>query len=537
MGNNNTVKIFIASSAEVSDERKNCIVFLNQINKSHPHLRLEPLEWEYDIVHGSYPDFAGVQKAINPLLEPSKLCIFIFYSKIGKYTLEEFTLATELKKKIIPFFKKGFSPETDDEIVKWKELLTFKNGMNQNVLYIEYSSDKDFEIKLKDNLHLYLAQEYPPLTLSENQPYSNETAVLIKILSEKQEEIEKLKNANLALPTSENSNQLAQAEREIINLKKELEQNKEILAKQARDKKELEKILNAEIDKPKLKQLALQAIEEKNFDKADNLLQEAAKDRISEVADDFYQIGIIKELKLEFNEALKYFDLAAIISPSNPEYLNKAGQLNMTLGNLRKAIKYTERALRIDLELYGEFNSNTAGDYNSLGMAWLAKGDLDKAIEYAERALKIDLELYGEFNPNTAICCNNLGQAWLAKGDLDKAIEYTERALKIDLELYGEFNSNTAICYNNLGQAWLAKGDLDKAIKYTKLALKIDLENYGEINPNTARDYNNLGVAWQAKGDLDKAIEFTERALKIDLEVYGEINPNTSRDYNNLVLS
>lgn len=155
MDNNNTIKIFIASSAEVSDERKNCIVFLNQINKSHPHLRLETIEWEYDIAHGSYPDFVSVQKAINPLLELCQLCIFIFYSKIGKYTLEEFTLATELKKKIFPFFKKGFSPESDDEIVKWKELITFKKGMNETILYNEYSSDKDFEIKLKDNLQLY----------------------------------------------------------------------------------------------------------------------------------------------------------------------------------------------------------------------------------------------------------------------------------------------------------------------------------------------------------------------------------------------
>ena len=67
------VKIFIASSAEVNKERDKCIRYINQVNKSHEHLHLEPVEWEYDMPHGSYPGFADVQKAINPLLKDSSL--------------------------------------------------------------------------------------------------------------------------------------------------------------------------------------------------------------------------------------------------------------------------------------------------------------------------------------------------------------------------------------------------------------------------------------------------------------------------------
>lgn len=72
---NTNVKVFIASSAELNEQRRECIIILNQINKSYPHLHLEAVEWEYDIPHGSYADSAGVQKAINPLLEPCKFCI------------------------------------------------------------------------------------------------------------------------------------------------------------------------------------------------------------------------------------------------------------------------------------------------------------------------------------------------------------------------------------------------------------------------------------------------------------------------------
>lgn len=142
------VKVFIASSAEVKEERNECVSFLSQINKSHTHLHLEAVEWEYDMVGGSNPGFETIQKAINPKLEECALCVFIFYSKIGKFTEEEFKLASELKKKIIPFFKKGFSPETDKAIAEWRKLVKFKKSMNETNLYKEYQDIKDLELLL-----------------------------------------------------------------------------------------------------------------------------------------------------------------------------------------------------------------------------------------------------------------------------------------------------------------------------------------------------------------------------------------------------
>jgi len=34
--------------------------------------------------------------------------------------------------------------------------------------------------------------------------------------------------------------------------------------------------------------------------------------------------------------------------------------------------------------------------YNNLGLSWKAKGDPDKAITYLEKALQINLKLFGE---------------------------------------------------------------------------------------------------------------------------------------------
>jgi len=54
------VKIFIASSAELKIEREKCILLINQLNKSHRHLQLYTVEWEYDMVHGSYPNHTNI---------------------------------------------------------------------------------------------------------------------------------------------------------------------------------------------------------------------------------------------------------------------------------------------------------------------------------------------------------------------------------------------------------------------------------------------------------------------------------------------
>ncbi len=61
MAEKTTVKIFIASSAELKDEREKCVLLINQLNESHKHLHLKPVEWEYSMVHANYPGHKNIQ--------------------------------------------------------------------------------------------------------------------------------------------------------------------------------------------------------------------------------------------------------------------------------------------------------------------------------------------------------------------------------------------------------------------------------------------------------------------------------------------
>ncbi|MGA1841058.1 MAG: tetratricopeptide repeat protein, partial [bacterium] len=195
------------------------------------------------------------------------------------------------------------------------------------------------------------------------------------------------------------------------------------------------------------------------------------------------------------------------------ELLNNLGITYYTLGEALKAIKYYEKALGIDLKVFGDKHPNVARDYNNLGSAYSYLGEVQKAIEYYEKALGIIMGVYGEYHTYVATTNNNLGSAYRDLGEAQKAIEYYEKALGIFMGVYGEYHPYVAITNNNLGLAYRDLGEAQKAIEYYEKALCIDLKVFGDKHPNVATRYNNLGLAYSDLGQVQKAIEYYEKAL------------------------
>jgi tetratricopeptide (TPR) repeat protein len=86
-------------------------------------------------------------------------------------------------------------------------------------------------------------------------------------------------------------------------------------------------------------------------------------------------------------------------------------------------------------------------------------GEYQKAINYFQKALAIELQVYGEQHRHVAITYNNLGAAWDDLGEYQKAIDYYQKALAIDLKVHGDQHPHVASFYNNLGMAWYRLGE------------------------------------------------------------------------------
>jgi tetratricopeptide (TPR) repeat protein len=173
-----TIKIFLASSSELSKEREEFVSLLNTINKLYPNLKLESIKWETDIPSGSY-DKKRIQDEINPLLDDSDVLILIVYSKLGKFTLEEYELAKAENKKIFIYFKTGFSPRNKEEIANYNKVIEFRDYIvkENQLLFEEFNNIDQFRNIVKDDLTLYFSKLEPERTNGFTKPSKHLTPI------------------------------------------------------------------------------------------------------------------------------------------------------------------------------------------------------------------------------------------------------------------------------------------------------------------------------------------------------------------------
>jgi nucleoside 2-deoxyribosyltransferase len=156
------IKIFVASSAEMEAERGEMVHIVNEVGKVFPHLKLEPVKWETDLESGSYQK-QRIQDEINPLLAECDIVVVLFYSRVGRFTLEEYGLAIEKDKKVFLYFKTGFSPRASEEHRIYGRVLQLKERVAEDnrTLYREYQIIEEFRRLLYQDLNLYLSNHFP----------------------------------------------------------------------------------------------------------------------------------------------------------------------------------------------------------------------------------------------------------------------------------------------------------------------------------------------------------------------------------------
>lgn len=148
------IKIFLASSGELEEERKEIGLFLYRENKSliDKDIFLDLVVWE-ELLHS----FRGerIQNYFNEEMLKCDILVAIFHRNVGQFTYEEFELAyknlREGKKPYYLFvcFKGGDIPieEINAEIIKINQLKETIQSHGQ--IYIPFDSIEELILKLK----------------------------------------------------------------------------------------------------------------------------------------------------------------------------------------------------------------------------------------------------------------------------------------------------------------------------------------------------------------------------------------------------
>ncbi len=237
------------------------------------------------------------------------------------------------------------------------------------------------------------------------------------------------------------------------------------------------------------------------------------------------------EKSLKINEKILPAD-----HPSLATSYNNLALIYKDLGDLEQALKFAEKDAGISEKILPVDHPSLATSYNNLALIYLDLGDLEKALEYKLKSLAIEEKVFDDNHPQLGSSYNNLAQIYQDLGNLDQALKFTEKSLKIREKILPADHPDLATSYNNLAQIYQDLGDLDQALKFTEKSFKIREKILPPDHPSLAESYNNLALIYRDLGDLEQALKFSEKSLKIKEKILPADHPSLATSYNNLAL-
>lgn len=562
------IKIFIASSDELTEERRALADMVGQLNYSLNKIGLNILlvKWEYlDASMGPLHK----QEEYNRELKECEICMVLYWTKFGMYTKAELDTAyNELiagrnPHKLYVYFKDTEQPLTP-ELKEFQDSFpslyghfycVFKNddALKSHFLlqFIDYQNTQQKNsmsglVEVKDAKVLVAGREYVDLNNVDFLGNNEEYHLLLHSIK---------KTKKLLAVTEVTDPEYSEYAQELQTLIEKRQKMEESLWQTALTITRLSNEASSE---------RLQhAIE--LFNKGDNrganaILDEATIDRdinrnLQNI--EFGKAGLknnIAELKLKIDilrnnlsdgwrdetEKIhkKIISLTEQVygnySEEHTEALSEAGSFYSDLGKYNEALSFFEKALEISLKIFSEEHPDIATIYNNMGLVYDSLGDYTKALEVHNKSLKIRLKIFGEEHSDVATSYNNIGLTYEAQHQYAKALIFLEKSLNIQLKVLGEIHPNVAIAYNNCGTIYYNQGLFFKALNFYEKALKVQLSIFGEEHRDAATSYNNIGAIYFYFGDYVKTIEFYEKSLTILLKIYGMRHPDTATINNNI---
>lgn len=558
-----TIKIFLASSEELKEERLEMTDLMSRLNQTFKGrgIELELKRWEYlDASMG----VKRKQDEYNEVLKDCDICLVMFWRKLGSYTGEELDVAYQCHKdkvrpeKIYVFFK---NPDGDDVTDELKEFIWnyesrygghfFCKFQTVDAMKLEFLLQ--FELYQKDQLgsqaievrneHVYIDNE--AFVDLNNIPFAANNEGYKKLQSELKELHEEIADMQAKLEKKNKKLERKKADydenpddedclEDYKDAKEDVDRLTDDLQKRLNRKNALEKEFEREqqnlfntarrITEQRGQKIsermarAIEAFERGDAQRADVILDEAEKD-FEAVREDF---RLTKKVSVQ---ALEEQIQRASYKMSNTSILIDE-RIAKTLEIYEEADAFAQE-INYDQEKYIEFLFDYA--------AFLEKyAKYSRAIESYNRLMKLCEVFYGKEHPDTAKSYSGLGVAYYYVGDYDKALVYYQQALDIRVKVLGKDHPDTAQSFNNIGRVYNSIGCYDRALDYFQQALDIYKVVLGKEHPDTAISYNCIGKIYAEYNDYDKALDYHQHALNIFKEVLGKEHPNTAYSYDNI---
>ena len=573
-----TIKVFLASSEELEQERLQFDSLFNHLNRIfRPRgIYLELSKWEYlDSSMGP----KHKQQEYNEELKTCDICLALYWTRFGEYTAEELMTAyNELMEgrnpqKLYVFFKEpgdvtpelqafkdSFATEFGHFYCKFENVDSMRLHFLLQLEAYQNTSMKDI-VKVEDSKVKLDGNEIANLDnvpfAAKNNEYQRLKAEVAKI----QAEIDKLEDVIKLTPNSTLDELLGEKRTDLFNAKEELSKHEKILFDTTSfvTKQQSGKVSERMA-------LSMAAFEEGKASEANSILNEVqndAKRYIREISgSETIALKQEEELEMLISELLlkasivmsddtigidERIDSACEVYRDAYLLANKFGcndasyveLLDKYLEFLKKYARYEEalaigrELLNVRLEKFGEHDLKLAKCYIDLSEVCYMQEDYPCAMKYLDEALGIKCPILGCSHPEIAEIYNNYGVIQNNLGNHSEALTLHEKALDIRVSLLGKSHLDVAESYNNLALVYMGLSEPFKALQYMQRVEDIAVLK-GEKFRRMTTYYNNIASLYRETGEYEKALDYHDKSLQIGLSIYGERHPKIAINYNNI---
>src|SRR5271163_374776 len=189
------------------------------------------------------------------------------------------------------------------------------------------------------------------------------------------------------------------------------------------------------------------------------------------------QMGDLYMVRKQFPEAAGIYKKLSDQNPRNPIYLNKLGIALHQQAALTIALKYYERAVKVDPKY--------ADAENNVGTIWYQRKKYEKAVKAYQKAIAIKSDM--------PVLYSNLGYAYFGDKKYEDAIYAFRHALSLDPMLFEHNGSRSGSIlqdrsvedrgrfYYMLAKSYAQAGDLDRCIHYLRKAKDEGYKQFTDI--------------------------------------------------------
>ncbi|CAG0895523.1 unnamed protein product [Cyprideis torosa] len=234
-------------------------------------------------------------------------------------------------------------------------------------------------------------------------------------------------------------------------------------------------------------------------------------------AEEQKELGNAAYKKKDFETALKHYQKAAELDPSELTYLSNQGAVYFEMKKYDECIEKCSKAVEVGREQRADYKL-VAKAMTRLGNAHIQIGELEKAKTWFEKSLTEhrtpqtkellssvekqlkEKERLAYIDPEKAAEAKKMGNEAFQKGQYADAVKHYTEAINRAPE--------DAILFSNRAAAYTKLAAFDYALK--------DCDKCIELDPKFIKGYLRKGKVLQGLKQLSKAAEAYQRALEID---------------------